>query len=383
MKANNLTIAMVAGEKSGDLLGADLIRNLKKIYPNALFEGVGGPLMISEGFQSYIDMDRLSVMGIMEPLKRLPELIRHQKSIIKRYSQNPPAVFVGIDSPDFNLKIERILKSKSIKTVHYVSPSVWAWRQGRVKKIKVSVDLMLTLFPFENKIYEKNNIPVKNVGHPLALKLTKSGFSSDKRLDLSDRNQISLCVMPGSRAQEVSKLLIIFLEAIDKFIKKNNIGLKIVIPAANQSRYEQISEICTEHGYHDIKLTLGDSHKVMRESDLVLLASGTSSIEAMLLLKPMIVVYKLHWLTFTVAKPLIKTKFVALPNLLSQKMLVPELLQENANSESILFELEQLVFHTDLVAIKNKFKRLSQPLIQNSGKISAGAISELIEASNL
>ena len=374
---------MVAGEKSGDLLGADLIRNLKKIYPNALFEGVGGPLMISEGFQSYIDMDRLSVMGIMEPLKRLPELIRHQKSIIKRYSQNPPAVFVGIDSPDFNLKIERILKSKSIKTVHYVSPSVWAWRQGRVKKIKVSVDLMLTLFPFENKIYEKNNIPVKNVGHPLALKLTKSGFSSDKRLDLSDRNQISLCVMPGSRAQEVSKLLIIFLEAIDKFIKKNNIGLKIVIPAANQSRYEQISEICTEHGYHDIKLTLGDSHKVMRESDLVLLASGTSSIEAMLLLKPMIVVYKLHWLTFTVAKPLIKTKFVALPNLLSQKMLVPELLQENANSESILFELEQLVFHTDLVAIKNKFKRLSQPLIQNSGKISAGAISELIEASNL
>ena len=380
MNVNNLTIAMVAGEKSGDLLGADLIRNLKKIYPNALFEGVGGPSMISEGFQSFINMDRLSVMGIMEPLKRLPELIRYQKSIIKRYSQNPPAVFVGIDSPDFNLKIERILKSKSIKTVHYVSPSVWAWRQGRVKKIKASADLMLTLFPFENEIYEKNNIPVKNVGHPLASRLAKSRVSLGKRLDLSDRNEISLCVMPGSRAEEVSKLLIILLEAIDKFNIKNNIELKIAIPAANQSRYEQISEIFIEHGYHDIKLTLGDSHKVMRESDLVLLASGTSSIEAMLLLKPMIVVYKLHWLTFTVAKPLIKTKFVALPNLLSQKMLVPELLQKNANSESILFELEQLVFHTDLVAIQNKFKRLSQPLIQNSGKISAGAVSELIEA---
>ena len=374
---------MVAGEKSGDLLGADLIRNLKKIYPNALFEGVGGPSMISEGFQSYIDMDRLSVMGIMEPLKRLPELLRHQKSIIKRYSQNPPAVFVGIDSPDFNLKIERILKSKSIKTVHYVSPSVWAWRQGRVKKIKASVDLMLTLFPFENEIYEKNNIPVKNVGHPLASQLVNSRLSSRKRLDLSNKNEISLCVMPGSRAEEVSQLLIIFLEAIDKFIIKNNIELKIAIPAANQSRYKQISEICADHGNHDIKLTLGDSHKVMRESDLVLLASGTSSIEAMLLLKPMIVVYKLHWLTFSVAKPLIKTKFVALPNLLSQKMLVPELLQENANSESILFELEQLVFHTDLVAIQNKFKRLSQSLMQNSGKISAGAVSELIEASNL
>ena len=383
MKVNNLTIAIVAGEKSGDLLGADLIRNLKKIYPNALFEGVGGPSMISEGFQSLINMDRLSVMGIMEPLKRLPELIRHQKSIIKRYSQKPPAVFVGIDSPDFNLKIERILKSKSIKTVHYVSPSVWAWRQGRVKKIKESVDLMLTLFPFENEIYEKNNVPVKNVGHPLASKLTKSRSSSRKRLDLSDRNEISLCVMPGSRAEEVSKLLIIFLEAVDKFIIKNNIGLKILIPAANQNRYEQISEICAEHGYHDVKLTLGDSHKVMRKSDLVLLASGTSSIEAMLLLKPMIVVYKLHWLTFSVAKPLIKTKFVALPNLLSQKMLVPELLQENANAESILFELEQLVFHTDLVAIQNKFKRLSLPLMQNSGRISAGAVRELIEASNL
>ena len=374
---------MVAGEKSGDLLGADLIRNLKKIYPNALFEGVGGPSMISEGFQSFINMDRLSVMGIMEPLKRLPELIRHQKSIIKRYSQDPPAVFVGIDSPDFNLKIERILKSKSIKTVHYVSPSVWAWRQGRVKKIKASVDLMLTLFPFENEIYEKNNIPVKNVGHPLASRLAKSRVSLGKRLDLSDRNEISLCVMPGSRAEEVSNLLIILLEAIDKFSINNNIELQIAIPAANQSRYEQISEICIEHGYHDIKLTLGDSHKVMRESDLVLLASGTSSIEAMLLLKPMIVVYKLHWLTFTVAKPLIKTKFVALPNLLSQKMVVPELLQKNANSESILFELEQLVFHTDLVAIQNKFKRLSQPLIQNSGKISAGAVSEIIETQNL
>ncbi len=383
MKANNLIIAMVAGEKSGDLLGADLIRNLKKIYPNALFEGVGGPSMISEGFQSYIDMDRLSVMGIMEPLKRLPELLRHQKSIIKRYSQNPPAVFVGIDSPDFNLKIERILKSKSIKTVHYVSPSVWAWRQGRVKKIKASVDLMLTLFPFENEIYEKNNIPVKNVGHPLASQLVNSRLSSQKRLDLSNKNEISLCVMPGSRAEEVSQLLIIFLEAIDKFIIKNNIELKIAIPAANQSRYKQISEICADHGNHDIKLTLGDSHKVMRESDLVLLASGTSSIEAMLLLKPMIVVYKLHWLTFSVAKPLIKTKFVALPNLLSQKMLVPELLQENANAESILFELEQLVFHTDLVAIQNKFKRLSLPLMQNSGRISAGAVRELIEASNL
>ena len=379
MKVTDLTIAIVAGEKSGDLLGADLIRNLKKIYPNASFEGVGGPSMISEGFQSFIKMDRLSVMGIMEPLKRLPELLRYQKSIIKRYSENPPAVYIGIDSPDFNLKIERVLKSKSIKTVHYVSPSVWAWRQGRVKKIKASVDLMLTLFPFENEIYEKNNIPVKNVGHPLASKLAKSRPFSGKRLDLSDRNEITLCVMPGSRAEEVNNLLIIFLEAIDKFIIKNNIKLKIVIPAANQSRYEQISEICIEHGNRDIKLTLGDSHKVMCESDLVLLASGTSSIEAMLLLKPMIVVYKLHWLTFTVAKPFIKTKFVALPNLLAQEMLVPELLQNNANSQSILFELEQLVFHTDLMAVQNKFKRLSEPLILNSGKISAEAVSKLID----
>ena len=379
MKVIDLTIAMVAGEKSGDLLGADLIRNLKKIYPNASFEGVGGPSMISEGFQSFINMDRLSVMGIMEPLKRLPELLRYQKSIIKRYSKNPPAVYIGIDSPDFNLKIERVLKSKSIKIVHYVSPSVWAWRQGRVKKIRASIDLMLTLFPFENEIYEKNNISVKNVGHPLAYKLAKSKSFSGKRLDLSDRNEISLCVMPGSRAEEVSKLLIIFLEAIDKFIERNNIELKIAIPAANHSRYEQISEICKQYRKYDIKLTLGDSHKVMCESDFVLLASGTSSIEAMLLLKPMIVVYKLHWLTFIVAKPFIKTKFVALPNLLSKEMLVPELLQKNANSESILLELEKLVFHTDLSAMQDKFKRLSVPLIQNSGEISAGAVSELID----
>ena len=207
MVSQSPVFAIVAGEASGDLLGADLIRALKEQFPDAVFEGVGGPKMQAEGFQSLFDMDRLSVMGFIEPLKRLPELLGIRRTIVKRYSENKPAVFIGIDSPDFNLTIEAKLHSLSVKTVHYVSPSVWAWRQGRIKKIKNSVDLMLSLFPFEADFYRQHDVPVRYVGHPLAQQLPMEPDTAGARCALGlDSKTPVLCIMPGSRAVSYTHL---------------------------------------------------------------------------------------------------------------------------------------------------------------------------------
>ena len=240
MGNKNTVFAIVAGETSGDLLGADLIRGLKKRFPHAIFEGIGGPQMIGEGFKSLHEMERLSVMGFIEPLKRLPELLRIRNGIVKRYQKSHPLVFIGIDSPDFNSHIEHKLHNVGIKTVHYVSPSVWAWRQGRIKKIKKSIDLMLTLLPFESEFYEKNSVPVTFVGHPLANQIPKSINKAGAREKLQlDVSAPVLCLMPGSRAGEVELMASLFL-ATAKIIAQEIPKLQVIIPAANESRYVQI-----------------------------------------------------------------------------------------------------------------------------------------------
>ena len=309
--------AIVAGEASGDLLGADLIRALKEQFPDALFEGIGGPKMQAEGFQSLFDMDRLSVMGFIEPLKRLPELLRIRRTIVKRYSENKPAVFVGIDSPDFNLTIEAKLHSLSVKTVHYVSPSVWAWRQGRIKKIKNSVDLMLSLFPFEADFYRQHDVPVRYVGHPLAKQLPMEPDTAGARCALGlDSKTPVLCIMPGSRAGELELMADLFLDVAQVIDK--------VLP-----------------GLHTLSVTLirQQSHVAMEASDVVLLASGTTALEAMLLKKPMVVSYRLGALTYALVSPFIKTPFASIPNLLSNEMLVPELIQSKATVEALSDEV--------------------------------------------
>ena len=379
MSEKSPVIAIVAGEKSGDILGADLIRNLRFFYPNAVFEGIGGDEMISEGFISMVSMERLSVMGFIEPLKRISELINHQKLIINRYLKDKPLFFVGIDSPDFNSKIELKLKLGGVKTVHYVSPSVWAWRSWRIKRIKKSIDLMLTLFPFENNIYEENLIPVKNVGHPLAKKLFRKRLAVNNELNLKDKNKITICLMPGSRSEEVKNLAHMFLKSVEQLIKLTNKEISILIPAANSERLEQLTNICNNYDSLSCSLFDGDSHNLMRQSDIVLLASGTTALEAMLLKKPMVVAYKLHWLTYLVAKPFIKTKYVSIPNLLAKKMLVPELLQDQATSDSIAEALKKIIYETDIQQLQISFHTLSNLLIKDSGKLSALRIKELLD----
>ena len=370
-------IAIVAGEASGDTLGADLICSLKKQHPNAVFEGIGGPKMIAEGFNSLFAMDRLSVMGLIEPLKRLPELLSMRNAIIKRYKANPPAVFIGIDSPDFNAKIEQKLNTKGIKTVHYVSPSVWAWRQGRIKNIKRSVDLMLALFPFEVSFYQQHQVPVKYVGHPLAKQFANRPKTAIARQTLGlDSDKLTLCIMPGSRASEVELMTELFLDSAEQVAASLDTELQLVIPAANQSRYLQLQKI-TANRSDNIRLLKQQSHLAMEAADVVLLTSGTTALEAMLLKKPMVVGYRMGSLSYALMSPLIKTPYVAIPNLLADKLLVPELIQSHATTEALSKQVV-MAFQSDNKALLEEFDRFHQQLAVNSGEIAATAIADLL-----
>jgi lipid-A-disaccharide synthase len=370
--------AIVAGETSGDILGADLIQGLKEQYPNAIFEGIGGPKMQSQGFNSLFDMERLSVMGLWEPLKRLPELLSIRRSIIKRYSSNKPMVFIGIDSPDFNAKIEQKLHAVGVKTVHYVSPSVWAWRQGRIKNIKRSVDLMLTLFPFEAGFYEQHQVPVCYVGHPLAKKFSKQPNTISARQQLNLEDKPTLCIMPGSRSAEVELMTELLLDAATKASESLGSELQLVIPATNQSRFDQLQKILGTK-LDKVKLLKQQSHLAMEAADVVLLTSGTTALEAMLLKKPMVVGYRMNTLSFKILYPLLKTAYVSLPNLLANKGLVPELIQEKATSDSLSAEVVNL-FKANNSELVDQFDKLHQQLSLDSSALATAAISQLIES---
>jgi lipid-A-disaccharide synthase len=378
MNSNSPIFALIAGEMSGDLLGADLMRGLRKIFPNAIFEGIGGPKMQAEGFHSLFEMERLSVMGLIEPLKRLPELLHIRRAIISRYRSAPPIVYIGIDSPDFNTPIELKLRRTGIKTVHYVSPSVWAWRQGRIKTIKKAVDLMLTLLPFEADFYKQYDVPVCFVGHPLAsqIPLQPDTDSAKKQLDLNSDKPV-LCVMPGSRAGEVQLLADLFLEVAERIEQSVN-GLQIVIPAANDARYEQLKLILSRHEHLNVTLLLEQSHLAMESADAILLASGTTALEGMLFKKPMVVSYRLGALTYALLSPFIKAPFVSIPNLLADEMLVPELIQSDATLEALAAALTNALNTDKNQALISRFDSLHELIALDSAALGAEAIRKLL-----
>ena len=380
MSSNSPVFAMVAGETSGDLLGADLIRGLKTIYPDAIFEGIGGPKMQAEGFYSLFSMERLSVMGLIEPLKRLPELLRIRRAIVDRYKESPPLAFVGIDSPDFNTNIELKLHRAGVKTVHYVSPSVWAWRQGRIKTIKKAVDLMLTLLPFEAEFYSESQIPVRFVGHPLArqIPMRSNRLAAKKQLELISDKPV-LCLMPGSRAGEVALLAELFI-AVAERAGDSVPGLQLVIPAANEARYEQLKGILSCYKHLSIKLLRQQSHLAMASSDAVLLASGTTALEAMLFKKPMVVSYRLGAITHALVSPFIKTPFVSIPNLLAGEMLVPELIQSDATVEALTAAIIDALDTDKNKPLIEQFDRLHKLLDMDSAAIAAEAIHQLVSS---
>ena len=375
-----IKVGIVAGEASGDILGAGLIRSLKERYPEAEFEGIGGPLMIGEGFRSHVPMERLSVMGLVEVLGRIFELIGIRRRLRQYFLQNKPDVFIGIDAPDFNLGLEEQLRRAGIKTAHYVSPSVWAWRQRRVLKIARAVDLMLTLLPFEAKFYRDHQVKVRFVGHPLADLIPQVINSSEARtaLGLEQSGQV-VAILPGSRSGEIKYIGESFIAAA-RWLHERRPELKFLVPCVNSERRKQFQALLDQHGQGlSITLVDGRSREVMAASDLVILASGTAALEAMLLKKPMVVSYRVSRITHAIMKMLLKVPFVSLPNLLAGKALVPELLQDEAQPEKIGEAALALLTPERQEELGKQFLNMHKTLQLNASDSAAEAVSELIE----
>ena len=375
-----LRIGIVVGEASGDLLGAQLIRDLKEKYSDVEVVGIGGKHLIENGCQSLFDMERLSVMGIFEIFGRLFELLGIRRKLTKYFIENPPDIFIGIDAPDFNLTLEENLRSQGIRTVHYVSPSVWAWRKSRLKKISRAVDLMLVLFPFELPYYEKNNITARFVGHPLATQLNKTTDKNSVREVLGlPSDKIIIALMPGSRKSELNQHSPIFLKTA-LWCQERHDNLHFVANMVDEQTEEifskAINETCPDL---PISIFMDDSRRVMEASDLLLLASGTITLEAMLLKKPMVVAYRISWLTYQVVSRLIHAPYVALPNLLAGKLLIPECLQNDCTPEKLGAELSVWLNDDSAVEkLRHEFDVIHQGMVQQKSHSAVDAIISLI-----
>ncbi|CAI8918550.1 lipid-A-disaccharide synthase [Pseudomonas chlororaphis] len=371
---SKLRIALVAGEASGDILGAGLMRALKAQHTAVEFIGVGGPLMQAEGLVSYFPMERLAVMGLVEVLGRLRELLARRKKLVQTLIAEKPDVFIGIDAPDFNLNIELQLRQAGIKTVHYVSPSVWAWRQKRVLKIREGCDLMLTLFPFEAKFYEEKGVPVRFVGHSLADAIPLKADRAAARAELGLPDGPLVALMPGSRGGEVGRLGALFLDAAQR-LRALRPGVRFVMPCASPERRTQLEELLAGR---DLPLTLlnGQSHQALAACDAVLIASGTATLEALLYKRPMVVAYRLAPLTFWILKRMVKSPYISLPNLLAQRLLVPELLQDDATAEALAQTLSPLI--EDGQEQTRGFDEIHRTLRRDASNQAAEAVLNLI-----
>jgi len=383
-----MRIGIVAGEASGDILGAALMVAIQQRFPECIFEGIGGPRMQAAGCNSFFPMDRLAVMGLVEPLKRLPELLRIRGFLKRHFERKPPDLFIGIDSPDFNLNIERHLHRLGIKTAHYVSPSVWAWRQKRIFKIKESIDLMLTLFPFEAAFYQQHGIPVEFVGHPLAdqIPLTNDPAEARRLLGLDAQKQLA-ALLPGSRATEVNLMGPVVIDTA-LWCLRHDPSIGFVIPALNSERYQQLSQMLaaprieyeqTNGRPLPITLLTGHSQDAMTAADAVLMASGTTTLEALLLKKPMVVIYKMAPLSAWLLRRLVKSKFISLPNLLTGSALVPEVLQENTRADVLGPLLMDALKNVRLRAqLQAKFDAIHRDLRRNASERAAAALLKLM-----
>jgi lipid-A-disaccharide synthase len=383
MNQKILRIGIVAGESSGDILAAGLIKQLKKLYPHATFEGIAGPKMQAQGCQSLFDMEELSVMGLVEVLSRIRRLMFVRKSVLNHFLAHPPDVFIGVDAPDFNLGLELKLKKHDIKTVHYVSPTVWAWREKRIFKIAKATNLVLSIFPFEKQVYDKHQIPCEFVGHTMADDIAIKPDKQKAREALKIKeNEVVLAMLPGSRKREVESLLDVFMQSC-LLLSSEVEHFKVLIPVVNRQRKEQVDEYIQIHKPEfNIQVVLGHAREVMIASDAVLLASGTATLEAMLCKRNMVAAYKLSGLTYQMMKWLYKAKYFALPNVLADEKLIPELLQNDVTPQSIsqlLLPMLTLQNSEEQQALIAKFATLHESLKKDADVQSAAAVANLIE----
>ena len=374
---------IVAGEPSGDILGCELINALKKDNPDHRFEGIAGPQMIKSGCIPWFHVSELSVMGIFGVLRHLPRILRIRKKLLKRILDDPPDAFIGIDYPDFNLGLEKKLKKKNIKTIHMVAPSFWAWREGRVKTIKESVDLLLCLFPFEESLLKNHSINTQFIGHPLAKSIEKDIDMVSARRDLEIQTETLIAIMPGSRKAEINQHMEILFEAAElieqESYKNNNGDIQFIVPTVFSESEEILKHSKPKlfKKFHFIK----DSTKAISASDLVITKSGTSTLQAALHKKPMIVIYRMSNATYYLLKifNLVKTKYAALPNILFDDEIVPELIQENFTALNIYQEsIKWLANDERKDKLTRKFDVMHKELASHSASHGAEAIMELI-----
>jgi lipid-A-disaccharide synthase len=372
--------AIVVGEHSGDTLGEGLMRSLLHTYPDAKFIGIGGPKMQSLGFESLFAMDELSVMGLVEVLGRLRRLLHVRKTLLQYFTANKPDVFIGIDAPDFNIGLELKLKSQGIKTVHYVSPSVWAWREKRIFKIAKATDMVLALLPFEKAFYDKHQVPCTFVGHPLAddIPMESDKALAREKLGLPQDKKI-LALMPGSRGGELSRLLEDFF-ASAKLLHEQDSELVFVAPMISEQRTEQFNALKAELA-PDLTVTviLNRTQDVMAASDCLLTASGTVTLEAALIKRPMVICYKFSPMTFFLGRWLVKLKWFSLPNLLANKSLVPELLQKQVCPEQIVPLVKERLYQ-DQSQLNSSFKEMHQQLKCDASQQAAKAVIDVFLA---
>lgn len=385
MNKKNPTIALVAGEVSGDILGAGLIRQLKIHYPQARFIGIAGPRMLAEGCESLVDMEELSVMGLAEILKHLPRLLKIRNNVIRTMLREKPDVYIGIDAPDFNLGVELKLKANGIKTIHYVSPSVWAWRQNRIYKIAKATHQVLAFLPFEKAFYDKFNVPCRFVGHTMAdaVPLKPDRIEARQHLNL-DANQRYLAILVGSRGSEVAFLTEPFLQTA-LLLKQRFPDLQFLVPLVNEKRRAQFeaikAQVAPNLAMHVID---GNARQVLIAADAALLASGTAALEAMLCKSPMVVGYKMKALTYCLAKRLVKSKYISLPNLLADEMLVPEMIQDECDP-ALLAEKLAVYFSTEEAALEHRrvliqrFTDLHRLIQCGADQQAAQAVIDLLE----
>lgn len=381
----NPTIALVAGEVSGDILGAGLIRELKTMYPNAKFIGIAGQQMLREGCETLVDMEEIAVMGLVEVVKHLPRLLKIRRHIVQYFSQHKPDIFIGIDAPDFNLYVEEKLKAQGIKTIHYVSPSVWAWRQNRIHKIARATNMVLAFLPFEKAFYDRFNVPCRFIGHTMAdaIPLYPNRQVACQALNLAE-NQRYVAILVGSRGAEVDMLTEPFLKTA-LLLKAKYPDIKFLVPLINQKRrhqFEQIRAQIAPHFSDDALILLdGNARQAMMVAEATLLASGTAALECMLCKSPMVVGYKMKPLTYWLAKRLVKTPYVSLPNLLANEMLVPEMLQEECTPEKLAEKLDSYLGES---AVENRrvlierFTALHELVRKNADKQAAQAVVDLL-----
>lgn len=379
--ASPLTIAVAAGEPSGDVLAARLLSGLRPHLPDARFHGIGGPAMAQYGFESHWPMDKLTVRGLLAVIPRYREIKGIQNALRDQLLAERPACFIGADYPGFNLGLEMQLKAAGIPTVHYIGPQIWAWRGGRIKKIIKAVSHMLVVFPFEEEIYRKAGVPVSYVGHPMAelVPLTIDEGAARRQLGLpEDANVVTL--MPGSRMSELKYNTAAFVGAA-KLLQKRDRSLRFIAPMAGERQRQLFLQMVEQAGLQDVEITLldGQSHTAIAAADAVLVASGTATLEVALHKKPMVIAYKMMALEWQILRHFGYQPWIGLPNILEREFVVPELLQDDASPEQLADAMwKQLTDAPHRLLLAERFTAMHHSLLRNSAQESAAAVMKVI-----